>query len=100
MLCRSCLQHWLESQFPTSWLATAVDVRDVARAHIAAAEKPEASGRYLVANERTCPVQRLIRALKDRIPENDIDEAAYTDVAPFVPDFRVFDTSKVRPHTP
>ena len=46
-----------------------VDVRDVARAHILAAENPNASGRYIVANSTSTPAQDISAWLQARFPD-------------------------------
>ena len=52
-----------------------VDVRDIARAHVLAAERPEAGGRYIVSNNHTVGSARLFKALKQAFPEYAIPEA-------------------------
>ena len=42
------------------------DVRDVARAHILAAENPAASGRYIVANSHSTPANLISTWLQAR----------------------------------
>lgn len=47
------------------------DLRDVAKAHILAAEVPEASGRYIVCYETSPPPQNIVKWLRERFPEFD-----------------------------
>lgn len=49
---------------------TTADVRDVAAAHIAAAERPEAHGRYIVAAEEMTSFHQMSRALLKHHPGN------------------------------
>lgn len=66
-----------------------VDVRDVARAHIAAGLTPEAHGRYIV-NARTITMLEIGRILRKRFgrtypfPYNTMPKAAFKLVAPTV----------------
>ena len=52
-----------------------MDVRDIGRAHVLAAETPEAKGRYIVSNNRTIGSARLFKALKAEFPQYAIPEA-------------------------
>lgn len=45
------------------------DVRDVARAHLLAAETPSASGRYIVAASASTPPQLISTWLRERFPQ-------------------------------
>lgn len=47
---------------------TTVDVRDVADAHIAAAEKPDAQGRYILAAETMTSFHEMSRIIRTRYP--------------------------------
>jgi nucleoside-diphosphate-sugar epimerase len=49
---------------------TVADVRDVADAHIAAAENPDAHGRYIVAASRMASFLDMSRALRQRFPRD------------------------------
>ncbi|MFI6655948.1 NAD-dependent epimerase/dehydratase family protein [Streptomyces sp. NPDC050523] len=49
---------------------TTVDVRDLADAHIAAAERPDAQGRYIVAAERMTSFHEMARAIRARYPRD------------------------------
>ncbi|MFJ9243398.1 NAD-dependent epimerase/dehydratase family protein [Streptomyces sp. NPDC101776] len=49
---------------------TVADVRDVAYAHIAAAENPDAHGRYIVAAARMASFLDMSRALRQRLPRD------------------------------
>ncbi|QOV40045.1 NAD-dependent epimerase/dehydratase family protein [Streptomyces ferrugineus] len=49
---------------------TTVDVRDVADAHIAAAENPDAKGRYIVAAETMTSFHEMSRILRTRHPRD------------------------------
>ncbi len=51
-----------------------VDVRDVARAHILAAETPEASGRYLVSWETTISGKFALEVLRKAFPQYKFPE--------------------------
>ena len=46
-----------------------VDVRDIARAHVRAAERPQAQGRYLCTCEKKITGKQMQRALEERFPE-------------------------------
>lgn len=50
------------------------DVRDVAKAHVLAAENPAASGRYIVANPLSTPPQDITTWLQDSFPEFEFEE--------------------------
>lgn len=52
-----------------------VDVRDVATAHVLAAENAAARGRYIVANPATTPSQEILEVLKGRFPEFQFGES-------------------------
>jgi nucleoside-diphosphate-sugar epimerase len=49
---------------------TTADVRDVADAHIAAAENPDAKGRYIVAAETMTSFHEMARVLRSRYPRD------------------------------
>lgn len=49
---------------------TTVDVREVADAHIAAAEKPEAKGRYIVADRTMTSFHEMSRIIRSRHPRD------------------------------
>ena len=49
---------------------TTVDVRDLADAHIAAAETPEAHGRYILAAERMSSFHDMARVIRTRYPRD------------------------------
>ncbi|GAA2521679.1 NAD-dependent epimerase/dehydratase family protein [Streptomyces longisporus] len=49
---------------------TTVDVRDVADAHIAAAEKPDAQGRYILAAETMTSFHDMARIIRTRYPRD------------------------------
>ncbi|WP_416957909.1 NAD-dependent epimerase/dehydratase family protein [Streptomyces sp. Agncl-13] len=49
---------------------TVADVRDVAGAHVAAAENPDAHGRYIVAAARMASFLDMSRALRQRLPRD------------------------------
>ncbi|WP_141203598.1 NAD-dependent epimerase/dehydratase family protein [Streptomyces griseorubiginosus] len=49
---------------------TTVDVRDVADAHIAAAEKPDAKGRYILAARTMTSFHEMSRVIRARYPRN------------------------------
>jgi len=60
----------------------AVDVRDVARAHIAAIEKPHAKGRYILSSERGIPRIEFVEILRKYfpdwpLPDKQIGELSY-----------------------
>ena len=46
-----------------------VDVRDIARAHVRAAERPQAKGRYLCTSEKRITGKQMQKALEERFPE-------------------------------
>lgn len=72
----------LSAGFVKGWLegtasgdpAVFSDVRDVARAHVLAAENPSASGRYLVCPRETFSPKQISDTLKERFPEFDIPD--------------------------
>lgn len=49
---------------------TTVDVRDVADAHIAAAERPDAKGRYILAAETMTSFHEMSRIIRTRYPRD------------------------------
>lgn len=49
---------------------TTVDVRDVADAHIAAAEKPDAQGRYILAAATLTSFHEMARIIRTRYPRD------------------------------
>ena len=57
------LQGWLSGKGGTD-ASTICDVRDVARAHILAAETPTASGRYIVSQESSMSPSFVSETLK------------------------------------
>lgn len=61
-------KSWLEGQVQDGAPVFA-DVRDVARAHILAAENEQAKGRYIVANDRSTTPFMISTWLKERFPE-------------------------------
>jgi len=55
-----------------------VDVRDVARAHIAAAEQPDAEGRYIICQPQSTPgreVTDILKAAGFVVPDGESHEA-------------------------
>jgi nucleoside-diphosphate-sugar epimerase len=73
-----CTQGLIEGNPPTGSPATC-DVRDVARAHILAAELPSASGRYIISERSTIP-PRAVAALLQVVAK-----AALFSVSPAAP---------------
>lgn len=61
-------KSWLEGKVQDGAPVFA-DVRDVAKAHILAAENPRAKGRYIVANDTSTPPSMISSWLKERFPE-------------------------------
>ena len=51
-----------------------VDVRDIARAHVRAAERPQAKGRYLCTYDKKITGKQLQVALEARFPEYRFNE--------------------------
>lgn len=49
---------------------TVVDVRDVATAHVQAAQRPSADGRYILAHPRMVSFAEMARIIRDRYPRN------------------------------
>ena len=68
------------------WLT---DVRDVARAHVLAAETPSAKGRYIVSQTHTHSNQELYAALAARFPQYGFPRRQPEEAK------LLFDTSKV-----
>lgn len=66
-----------------------VDVRDIARAHVRAAERPQAKGRYLCTYEKKITGKQLQKALEQRFPEYSFNEMEDGESTLFA------DTSKV-----
>ena len=58
-----CLQAWVEGGVQ-SGAPVFADVRDVARAHVLAAETPSASGRYIVAGSHSTPASEISATLQ------------------------------------
>lgn len=75
------VRGWLEGRTPIKPLLVC-DVRDVARAHLAAATLPDAAGRrYVVSRERRVPATELAAAIRERVgaaavPAMRIEEAS------------------------
>lgn len=67
-----------------------VDVRDIARAHVRAAERPQAKGRYLCTYEKKITGKQLQKALEQRFPECSFNEMEDGESTLFA------DTSKVQ----
>ncbi|PSC68689.1 diaminohydroxyphosphoribosylaminopyrimidine deaminase [Micractinium conductrix] len=62
------LKAWVEGRAQAGSPVFA-DVRDVARAHVLAAEIPDASGRYIVAASHSTPAALISGWLQERFPE-------------------------------
>lgn len=60
------LQGVLEGKGVSGSGTVFADVRDVARAHVLAAETPEAKGRYIVSQAATTPPQLVARLFQVR----------------------------------
>jgi len=67
---RSLLNGKYKSGVPDLWFGV-VDVRDVAKAHILAAQKAEASGRYLCVGS-VVPILTMARILRERYPARPV----------------------------
>ena len=67
------MKGWLEGKASTGNI-TYCDVRDVARAHVLAAELPHAAGRYIVSHRGSADPAFISRTLRARIPRLDIPE--------------------------
>jgi len=68
------MKKWIEGNATDPGYPSFSDLRDVAKAHILAAEIPEASGRYIVAYETSPPPQIIVKWLKERFPDIDFPE--------------------------
>lgn len=77
------------------WLATAVDVRDVARAHILAGEKSGVGSRYLVARSHPLPPGDVVESLRKVLPGYQIDNDDVAKRGFYNRNFQIFDTTKV-----
>ena len=77
------------------WLATAVDVRDVARAHILAGEKSGPGSRYLVARSHPLPPSDMVDSLRALLPGFRIDDDNIAKRGFYNRNFHIFDTTKV-----
>ncbi|KAK9804404.1 hypothetical protein WJX72_011202 [[Myrmecia] bisecta] len=78
------------ADIPGSVIGLKVDVRDVALAHIRAAENPAAKGRYIVSHETTTSVRTLTNILKKRFPGLKFGDGEDA------PPHRLVDASKAR----
>ena len=61
-----------------------VDARDIARAHVRAAERPQAKGRYLCTTEKSVTGKQIQKALENRFPEytfNQMEDGESTRIA-------------------
>ena len=74
----------------TNAMCPAVDVRDVARAHMVAAEKPEAEGRYIISLPDTTNQLTINKILNKNFPM-DFSLPEDLENAPVKP---MFDTKK------
>jgi len=64
-------QRWLEGSAGSSG-TTYVDVRDVARAHVLAAEVPSARGRYILSHTHGASAAEIAKWLQEAFPEWDL----------------------------
>ncbi|KAL4443929.1 hypothetical protein ABPG75_011666 [Micractinium tetrahymenae] len=62
------MKAWVEGS-EHSGAPVFADVRDVARAHVLAAETPSASGRYIVSNSHSTPGAHISAWLQERFPD-------------------------------
>lgn len=85
---KACLQEVAEGKGATLF-PRMVDVRDVALAHIRAAEVPEARGRYLVSWENTFSTKTALSALQAAFPQYVFQEGVDS------PQVRELNSSKV-----
>lgn len=69
------MKQWVEGKV-LSGAPVFADVRDVARAHILAAETPSAQGRYIVAAAESTPPQVISAWLKERFPDGSFEDVA------------------------
>lgn len=84
------MKGWVEaSSSPQSGAPVFADVRDVARAHILAAETPGASGRYIVAASHTTPASTISAWLQERFPEYEFPEGEASEPAEKINNSRV-----------
>ena len=88
MIVCTLLQSFLEGKAPLP-LPRVTDVRDVARAHILAAELAQAHGRYIIANPYTYDQGEVWEALNRRFPDAAYPKEPYGS-------HPVLDNSKVR----
>jgi nucleoside-diphosphate-sugar epimerase len=77
-------------QVPNDATVVKVDVRDVALAHIRAAENPAAQGRYLLCDEYTSSIRDMTDLLKESFPGFKFGEGEHA------PRRKAFDCSKAR----
>jgi nucleoside-diphosphate-sugar epimerase len=73
------MKSWLEGTAGTGDL-TICDVRDVAEAHILAAETPTASGRYIVSNRKPISPKFVAETLQAHFPDLQIPDGQDSDV--------------------
>ncbi|PRW58359.1 diaminohydroxyphosphoribosylaminopyrimidine deaminase [Chlorella sorokiniana] len=82
------MKAWVEGK-AQSGAPVFADVRDVARAHILAAEAPAASGRYIVAASHTTPAAHISAALQERFPEYAFEDGEAGEPQPSINNSRV-----------
>lgn len=84
----------VEGSKPASGSPIICDVRDVARAHVVAAENPEAKGRYIVSQPGAFLPEAMAAAIKGAVRDAGFDEEAAALPAPEAPP--VGETGKAR----
>ncbi|KAI3433285.1 hypothetical protein D9Q98_003104 [Chlorella vulgaris] len=82
------MKEWVEGKAQDG-APTLADVRDVARAHILAAEHPSATGRYIVANSHSTPPHLISAWLQERFPEHVFGECAVEESKEKVNNWRI-----------
>jgi nucleoside-diphosphate-sugar epimerase len=63
------MKNWVQGEALDPGYPFFADLRDVAKAHVLAAEVPQASGRYIVCHETSPPPQVIVQWLRERFPE-------------------------------
>lgn len=68
------------------------DVRDVARAHVLAAEKPDAKGRHIVSQQKTWGPKAFTDTLKQRFPSYKIQDGPAQESSPVIDNSKALKT--------
>ena len=84
------MKNWIEGKATDPGYPIFADLRDVARAHVLAAEIPEASGRYIVGYETGPPPQVIVEWFRERFPDFEFpDPKNYDQKEPSIDNSKV-----------